>query len=168
MASLENVSSPWDNSRDQYFLSTRGCISLSLVASGHSWWGNASTCAEEKLIPQIASCGKVSFSLPIYSTRRYAMPSYDGSLALGGGHLAIWLSVMTSKGLIRTELASETITKFQIPTWARKIQQRFDHAVLFWLALYHLHYGLEIECLSKKGYFLVKLSHIFLLYLKYF
>ena len=32
---------------------------------------------------------KQAFSLPIYSMRRYAMPSYDGSLALGGGHLAI-------------------------------------------------------------------------------
>ena len=61
MASLENVSSTWGNSWDQHFLSTRGCISLSLVASGHSWWGNASTCAEEKLIPRIASCGKVTF-----------------------------------------------------------------------------------------------------------
>ena len=27
---------------------------------GHSWWGNASTCAEENLIPQIASSGKVT------------------------------------------------------------------------------------------------------------
>ena len=60
MASLENGSSTWGNSQDQHFLSTHGCIPLSLVASGHSWWGNAATCAEEKLIPRIASCGKVT------------------------------------------------------------------------------------------------------------
>ena len=60
MASLDNVSSTWGNSWDQHFLSTCGCISLSLTTSGHSWWGNASTCAEEKLIPRIASYGKVT------------------------------------------------------------------------------------------------------------
>ena len=57
MASLENVSSKWGNSRDQLFLSTCGCISPSLVAYGHEWWEIASICAEEKLISRIASCG---------------------------------------------------------------------------------------------------------------
>ena len=67
MASLENAFSTWGNSRDQLCLSTRGCISQSLVAYGHSWWGNASTCAEEKLIPWIASCGKVTFQWKLFS-----------------------------------------------------------------------------------------------------
>ena len=39
MATLENVFSTWGNSRVQLFLSTRWCISLSLVAFGHSWYG---------------------------------------------------------------------------------------------------------------------------------
>ena len=39
MATLENAFSTWGNSRVQLFLSTRWCISLSLVAFGHSWYG---------------------------------------------------------------------------------------------------------------------------------
>ena len=39
MATLENVFSTWGNSRVQLFLSTCWCISLSLVAFGHSWYG---------------------------------------------------------------------------------------------------------------------------------
>ena len=39
MATLGNVFSTWGNSRVQLFLSTRWCISLSLVAFGHSWYG---------------------------------------------------------------------------------------------------------------------------------
>ena len=38
MATLENAFSTWGNSRVQLFLSTRWCISLSLVAFGHSWY----------------------------------------------------------------------------------------------------------------------------------
>ena len=39
MATLGNVFSTWGNSRVQLFLSTCWCISLSLVAFGHSWYG---------------------------------------------------------------------------------------------------------------------------------
>ena len=39
MATLENVFSTWGNSRVQLFHSTCWCISLSLVAFGHSWYG---------------------------------------------------------------------------------------------------------------------------------
>ena len=39
MATLENAFSTWGNSRVQLFLSTCWCISLSLVAFGHSWYG---------------------------------------------------------------------------------------------------------------------------------
>ena len=60
MVLLENAFSTWGNSRVRLFLSTLMHFTL-LVAYGHSWWGNASTCAEKKPNPRIASCGKDTF-----------------------------------------------------------------------------------------------------------